>query len=125
MSNLPEDEYSFSELDCVRSFRGEQREMTRYIVDTQWDWITRSQDNKLVGFVEWAGMSGERPMAYPTIERSFFKEFLFSKPLNGRIDQDLEQGSNPRHLEREQLVRILSLVAEVFAIWRGGLGFLE
>ena len=116
MRSLPEDDYSFSELDLVRFFRGEHREMTRYIVDAQRDWITHDSTNKLLEFVEWAGKSGARPMAYPTIERSFFKEFLLSKALDAPIDEGLEQGSNPRQLEREQLVRIMSLVAEVFFV---------
>ena len=116
MRGLPEGDYSFSELDLVRFFRGEHREMTRYIVDAQRDWITHDSTNKLLEFVEWAGKSGARPMAYPTIERSFFKEFLLSKALDAPIDEGLEQGSNPRQLEREQLVRIMSLVAEVFFV---------
>ena len=124
MRGLPEDDYSFSELDLVRFFRGEHREMTRYIVDAQRDWITHDSTNKLLEFVEWAGKSGARPMAYPTIERSFFKEFLFSKALDAPIDEGLEQGSNPRQLERKQLVRIMSLVAEVFFVnnWDPELG---
>ena len=116
MRNLPDDDSSFSELDLVRFYRGEHREMTRYIVDAQRDWITHDSTNKLLEFVEWAGRSGNRPLAYTTIERSFFKEFLFGKALDTRIDHGLEQGSNPRQLEREQLVRVMSLVADVFFV---------
>ena len=116
MRQLRNDDYSFSELDLVRFFRGEHREMTRYIVDAQRDGITNTSTNKLMEFVEWAGRGGNRPLAYISIERSFFKEFLFSKALDTPIDEGLEQGSNPRHLEREQLVRIMSLVAEVFFV---------
>ena len=116
MRSLPEDDYSFSELDLVKFFRGERREMARYIVDAQRDLITHEPTNKLLEFVEWGGKSGDRPMAYTSIERSFFKEFLFKKALDVPIDEGLEQGSNPRQLEREQLVQIMSLFAEVFFI---------
>ena len=124
MRSLPEDDYSFSELDLVRFFRGEHREMTRYIVDSQRDWITHHSTNKLMEFVEWAGKSGARPMAYASVEKSFFKNFLFNKALDSPIDEGLEQGTNPRQLEREQLVRIMSIVAEVFFVshWDPELG---
>ena len=116
MRGLPDEDYSFSEQDLVRFFRGERREMARYIVDAQRDAITHGSENKLLEFVEWAGKGGTRPLAYNSIERSFFKEFLYKKALNTPIDLGLEQGTNPRQLEREQLVRIMSMFAEVFFI---------
>lgn len=116
LRSLAEDDYSFSEQDLVRFFRGERREMERYIVDAQRDAMTHDPTNKLLEFVEWAGKAADRPLSYNAIERSFFKEFLYKKSLDNSIDQDLEQGTNPRLLEREQLVRIMSLFAEVFFI---------
>ena len=113
-----DDDYSFSEQDLVRFFRGERREMERYIVDAQRDAVTHDPTNKLLEFVEWAGKGADRPLSYNAIERSFFKEFLLKKALDSPIDQGLEQGTNPRQLEREQLVRVMSLFAEVFFIGR-------
>ena len=116
LRGLSEDDYSFSERDLVRFFRGERREMERYIVDAQRDAITRDSRNKLLEFVEWSGKMADRPLSYTAIERSFFKEFLYKKALDSPIDHGLEQGTNPRQLEREQLVGIMSLFAEVFFV---------
>ena len=90
--------------------------MGRYIVDAQRDAVTHEPENKLLEFVEWAGKIADRPLAYNSIERSFFKEFLYKRALDTPIDQGFEQGSNPRQLERQQLVRIMSLFAEVFFV---------
>lgn len=64
MKGLREDDYSFSERDLVSFFRGEHREMQRYIVDAVRDSITHNKDNRLMEFVEWAGKGAERPLAY-------------------------------------------------------------
>jgi hypothetical protein len=116
MRGLAEDDYSFSEQDLVRFFRGERREMERYIIDAQRDSITHDQQNALLEFIEWAGKGADRPLAYTTIERSFFREFLYKKALDTPIDMGVDDGSNPRLLERGQLVRLMSLFAEVFLI---------
>lgn len=116
MRGLSDDDYSFSEMDLVKFFRGERREMERYIVDAQRDAVTHESENRLLEFVEWAGKVADRPLAYNSIERSFFKELLYKRALDTPIDQGVEQGSNPRQLEREQLVRIMSLFAEVFFV---------
>ena len=118
MRGLDEDDYSFSEQDLVRFFRGERREMERYIIDAQRDAITHDTENQLVEFVEWAGKAADRPLAYTTIERSFFREFLYKKALDSSIDAGMEEGTNPRQLERAQMVRLMSLFAEVFFVGR-------
>ena len=116
MRGLSEDDYSFSEDDLVKFFRGERREMERYIIDAQRDAITHDQENALLEFVEWAGKGADRPISYTTIERSFFKEFLYKKALDNPIDEGIEQGTNPRLVEREQMVRMMGLFAEVFFV---------
>ncbi len=88
MRGLSADDYSFSEQDLVRFFRGERREMERYIVDAQRDAVTHDSENKLLEFVEWAGKSADRPLSYNSIERSFFKEFLYKKALDTPIDEE-------------------------------------
>ena len=124
MRGLSEDDYSFSEHDLVRFFRGERREMERYIIDAQRDAITHDQKNALLEFVEWAGKSADRPLSYTTIERSFFREFLYKKALDTPIDAGMEEGNNPRQLEREQMVRLMNLFTKVFFIgqWDPELG---
>ena len=116
LRGLENGDYSFSEQDLVRFFRGERREMERYIIDAQRDAVTHDPTNTILEFVEWAGKKADRPLSYNAIERSFFKEFLHMKALDSAIDAGLEQGNNPRQIERQQLVRIMSLFAEVFFI---------
>ena len=101
---LAEDDWSFSESDLVRFFRGESREMQRYIVDAQRDKVTHNKDNRLLEFVEWSGKSGDRPIAYTAVEGSFFREFLYKKALTAPISEGLEAGTNPRLLECDQMV---------------------
>lgn len=124
MRGLSETDYSFSELDLVRFFKGEQREMERYIIDAQRDAITRDESNALVEFIEWAGKSGDRPVSYTTVERTFYREFLYKKALDIPIESGIEEGTSPRMLEREQMIRLMSLFAEVFFVskWDPDLG---
>ena len=124
MRGLADTDYAFSEQDLVKFFKGEQREMARYIIDAQRDAITHDQGNVLLEFVEWAGKGAERPISYNTIEGSFFREFLYKKALDLPIGAGLEEGTNPRRLERDQMVRLMSLFAEVFFVgkWDPDLG---
>jgi len=114
IKNLREDDYSFSEKDLVTFFKGEYIEMQRYIIDAVRDSITYNKDNRLMEFVEMAGKSANRPLAYSAIERTFFKEFIYKKALDTPIDEGMEQGENPRILEREQLVRLMTMFASIF-----------
>ena len=116
MRNLSEDDWSFSEQDLVRFFRGERREMERYIIDAQRDAVTHNKDNRLLEFVEWSGKVADRPMAYATVERTFFRELLYKKALDTDIDVGLEDGSNPRRVERDQMVQLMSLFADRFFV---------
>lgn len=116
MRGLAADDYSFSEADLVKFFRGESKEMARYIVDSQRDAVTHDTSNKLLEFVEWAGKGADRPLAYNSIERSFFKEFLYKKALDSPIDEGMEQGRNPRVLERQQLIKLMCIFADVFFV---------
>jgi hypothetical protein len=124
MRGLADGDYDFSEQDLVRFFRGERREMERYIIDAQRDAITHDQENAILEFVEWAGKAADRPLSYNTLERSFFREFLFKKALDTEIGAGMEEGSNPRQLERAQMVRLMSLFADVFFVgkWDPELG---
>ena len=62
LRGLTDGDYSFSEKDLVRFFRGERREMERYIVDAQRDAVMHASANKLLEFVEWAGKKADRPL---------------------------------------------------------------
>ena len=124
MRGLAETDYTFSEQDLVRFFRGERREMERYIIDAQRAAVTHDQRNRLLEFVEWSGKAFDRPLSCSTIEGSFFREFLHKKALDGPIVERLEEGTNFRLLERDQIVRLMGLFAEVFFIgkWDPELG---
>ncbi|MDE0070600.1 MAG: HNH endonuclease [Caldilineaceae bacterium] len=112
MHNLSEDDFSFSERDLVHHFRGERRQMERYIIDAQRNAIARDAENRLLEFVEWSGRGTDRPMAYATVDRAFF-QLLFQKALGTPIDQGAERG-----LERRQLTSLMSLFADTFFVGR-------
>jgi hypothetical protein len=116
LKGLPENNYSFSEKDLVTFFRGEHREMLRYIIDAVRDSITHNKENGLMEFVEWAGKGADRPLSYSAIERTFFREFIYKKALETAIDEGMERGENPRVLEREQMVKLMTLLAEILFV---------
>lgn len=118
MHDLPEDDFSFSEQDLVHHFRGERRQMLRFILDAQRHAIARDPTNRLLEFVEWAGRGTDRPMAYSTVERAFF-QLLYQKALISPIDEGLE-----RARERGQLIRLMNTFTDVFFIgnWDVDLG---
>lgn len=116
LKGLPENNYRFSEKDLVTFFRGEHREMLRYIIDAVRDSITHNKENGLMEFVEWAGKGADRPLSYSAIERTFFREFIYKKALETAIDEGMERGENPRVLEREQMVKLMTLLAEILFV---------
>lgn len=114
LKGLREDDFSFSESDLVTFFRGEHREVLRYILDAVRDGITHSPDNRLMQYVEWAGKEAIRPVAYSAVEKTFYSEFLYPKPLTTPISFRMEEGENPRQLEKLQMGRLMSLGADSF-----------
>lgn len=124
IKSLASDDYSFSEKDLVAFFRGEHRELQKYIVDWVRDSVNYHADNRLKEYVEWAGKKGDRPLAYAAVERTFFAEFLYKHALDTPIAFGMDRGDNPRIIERDQLVRLMSLYAEIFCVdqWDPDLG---
>ena len=121
---LLEDDCSFSEKDLVAFFHGERREVQKYIVDWVRDSVNHHPENRLKEYVEWAGRKGDNPLAYSTLERTFFSEFLCKRALDQPIAYGMERGDNPRIIERDQLVRTMSLYADIFCVgkWEPDLG---
>ena len=121
---LLDDDYSFSEKDLVAFFRGEHKEVQKYIVDWVRDSVNYHRDNRLKEYVEWAGKKGDRPLAYAALERTFFAEFLYKYALDTPIALAMDRGDNPRMIERDQLVRMMSLYADIFFVgqWDPDLG---
>ena len=54
----------FSEKDLIVHFRGESREMKKFILDAQRDGIIRDPKNKLKDYVDFGGRGKEKPLSY-------------------------------------------------------------
>jgi hypothetical protein len=115
------DDLAFSEADLVRFFRGEHREIRRYIVDDVRVGAIHHPENRLKAYVEFGGRAKDKPLSYSTIEKTFFSFFIRKLPLETPMNARLEIGENPRDLEKAQLVRLMNLIAE--AIFEGQYDF--
>lgn len=110
--NLNEDDFSFSERDLINYFKGESREVKRYILDSVRDSITYAQDNNLRQFLELGGRSNTFPISYSTIEKTFYSFFIQQDVLETPINYRLEEGENPRDLERSQIIELMNIIAD-------------
>ena len=110
------DDYSFSEKTLINFYKGESREMKRYIIDAVKDGITFSEDNKLRDYIDMGGRAKEKPLSYSTVEKTFYSFFISSDALETNIDFKLEEGLNPRDLEKKQIVRLMNIIAEKILI---------
>lgn len=110
------DDMSFSELDLVNHFRGESREIRRFVLDSVRSGITQNQDNKLMEFVDFGGRANEKPMSYSAIEKTFYSFFIGQDLLDTSIDFNLSDDTNPRELEKTQITRLMNIVADEIMI---------
>jgi len=108
---LPEDNFAFSEADLCDYFKGEQREVKKYILDAVRYGISNSEDNKLARFID-NGRSSNKPLSYSTIEKTFYSYFINQELLQTNIDYKMEEGGNPRELEKEQIIHLMNIIAE-------------
>ncbi|MCH5259233.1 MAG: HNH endonuclease [Lachnospiraceae bacterium] len=116
-NNLQEDDFSFSEQQIVDYYKGEKGSIKTYIVNSQKNAITRSQDNKLQSYINFEGRGTELPLSYSTFEKTFLSVFINSRTiLNTPINYKVEEGLNPRILEKEQAIRICNIIAEELLI---------
>lgn len=109
---LAEDDYSFSERDLLNYFRGESREVKRYILDATRDSITYNPDNQLRKYIELGGRSNTYPLSYSTVEKTFYSFFIQQDVLDTPISYRLEEGENPRELEKNQITALMNILAE-------------
>jgi len=107
-----EDDYSFSERDLVNYFKGESREMKRYILDAVRDGVTQDGDNALREYIDLAGRAKEKPISYSTIDKTFYSFFIYQGLLETNLDYKADIGENPRELERRQLVMLMNIIAK-------------
>ena len=112
------EDYAFSEKDLANHFKGESREMKRYVLDAVRDGVTSDPDNKLRDFIDLGGRGKERPLSYSTIEKTFYSFFVYKELLETPLDYRVEEQLNPRQLERGQILRLMNLVAEEIYIGR-------
>lgn len=109
-------DYAFSEKALINFYKGESREMKRYIIDAVKDGITYNEDNKLREFIDMGGRAKEKPLSYSTVEKTFYSFFISPDALETNIDYKLEEGLNPRDLEKKQIVRLMNIIAEKLLI---------
>lgn len=112
-NNLTEDDFSFSEQQIVDYYKGERGSIKTFIVNSQKNTITRSHDNKLQSYVNFEGKGTDLPLSYSTFEKTFLAVFINSRTiLTTPINYKVEEGLNPRILEKEQAIKICNIIAE-------------
>lgn len=107
-----EDDEGFSERDLVNHFKGESREMKRYVIDWVRNSVTTHVDNKLRDYIDYGGRGTEMPLSYSTVEKTFYSFFVHGDLLTTPFNFRQEEGSNPRQLEIEQIVHLMNNIAE-------------
>jgi hypothetical protein len=112
-TNREQDDRSFSEQDLINHFRGQWREVRRYILDDVRDRITHHPDNRLRPYIDFGGRGTERPLSYSTIEKTFYSFFIYPNALETPFDAGDEVGENPRQLEVEQIVRLMNCIVDI------------
>lgn len=90
--------------------------MKRYIIDAQRFSIKQDPANKLNKYIDDGGRATDKPLSYSTIEKTFFSFFINGDPLITNISYGLEDGKNPREIERKQIVDIMNVIAEEILI---------
>lgn len=108
----PADYESFTEQQLVDHFKGEQASIKKYVLDGQRTAVTDHPENRLRDYIEAAGKSADRPFSYSAIEKAVYSQFIYGGMLDTPWDHLEEAGENPRKLESEQLVKLLSMVAD-------------
>jgi hypothetical protein len=106
------EDWSFSERDLVKHFRGESRAVQRYVLDNVRNSITHHSDNKLRDFIEFAGKGGNKPFSYSSIEKTFYSFFINQEMLETAWDWKMDVGENPREIEKSQIIGLMNTVAE-------------
>lgn len=104
-------DFNFSEQDLIRFFIGE-KSIKKYIIDDIKTCISNSPDNKLMDFVEFGGRSTEKPLSYSSIDKTFYSIFINTTPLSTSLNYLKDDGKNPRDLEKQQIIRLMNLIAD-------------
>ena len=86
--------------------------MKKYILDSIRDSISHNSENKLLEFIDFGGRASEKPLSYSTIAKTFYSFFISKDLLNYPLNYRLDEGENPRELEREQILNLMNIIAE-------------
>lgn len=114
---LDEDDFSFSEQNLVDHFKGERGNVKLYIINSQKNAITRNSDNKLQSYINFEGRGTSLPLSYSTFEKTFLSTFINAKKiLTTPINYKVDEGLNPRILEKEQAIQLCNILAEELLI---------
>lgn len=107
-----EDDLSFSERDLINHFRGQSREIKRYILDAIRNGVTSDPENKLMSYVDMSGRGTDHPLSYSTIEKTFYSFFVYQEVMETPINHLTEEGDSHREIERSQIVKLMNVIAE-------------
>jgi hypothetical protein len=110
------DDWSFTERDLVKHFRGEARAVQRYVLDNVRNSLTHHSDNRLRDFIEFAGKSNDKPFSYSSIEKTFYSFFINQNMLETPWNWRLETGENPREIEKQQIIRLMNIIADTLYV---------
>jgi len=111
--SLQEDNLSFSELQLVNYFKGDNANIKKYIIDSIKHSITYNEENKLKDYIDFEGKAKDLPVSYSAFDKTILSMFvnyktILSTPINHRSDE----GQNPRELEIKQVTKLLNVIAE-------------
>ena len=67
-------------------------------------------------YIDMGGRGKERPLSYSTVEKTFYSFFIYQEPLESNLDFKMEEGMNPRDVEKRQIVRLMNIIADVILI---------
>lgn len=111
-----EGDLSFSERDLVNHFKGQSREIKRYILDAVRNAVTSDPGNRLRDFIDFGGRGKESPLSYSSVEKTFYSFFVYQEVLETPINYRAEEGENPRLVESEQILRLMNLIADLLYV---------
>ena len=115
--NLTPDNLGFSEAELVEYFKGERGNIKTYIINSQKNSVTRTSENKLQSYINFEGRGSDFPLSYSTFEKTLLSAFINTKTiLKTNLDYKVDEGLNPRILEKEQLIHLCNIIAEELLI---------
>jgi len=109
--DLDEDDFSFSEVQLIEYFKGDSANIKKYIIGSIKDSVTNSPDNKLRNFIDFEGRAKVNPISYSAFDKTILSLFIDSKKF-----LDVPISDALRELEREQMVKLLNIIAETIYI---------